>query len=113
MAISTPLVDLPLPQGFPADLIPRARLTGRLDSGAPVAVLVAPAGHGKTTLAAQWADQDRRPARWVRLRLAGAAVAKVAAGLTEPWSLVIDDVEDAAPRALDAVRELADRVPAG
>ena len=30
-------------------------------------MLVAPAGYGKTTLAAQWAERDRRPFAWLSL----------------------------------------------
>ena len=36
-------------------------------ASAPFVTLVAPAGYGKTTLAAQWAERDRRPFAWVSL----------------------------------------------
>src|SRR4051812_12070532 len=50
-------------------LVSRARLTRRLvgSSDLPLALLVAPAGYGKTTLLCQWAEQDRRPFAWVTL----------------------------------------------
>src|SRR4051812_21123925 len=50
-------------------LVPRARLVRRLvgSSDVPLALLVAPAGYGKTTLLSQWADRDRRPFVWVTL----------------------------------------------
>jgi LuxR family maltose regulon positive regulatory protein len=62
-------VDPPLvPPRLAPDLIERSalleRLTGR---GVPVALVLAPAGYGKTTLLAQWAQADARPAAWVSL----------------------------------------------
>ncbi|HEX6255969.1 MAG TPA: LuxR C-terminal-related transcriptional regulator [Euzebyales bacterium] len=49
--------------------VPRLRLLARLDEPAPLAVVVAPAGWGKTTLLVQWAraDDDRPPVAWVTL----------------------------------------------
>jgi LuxR family transcriptional regulator, maltose regulon positive regulatory protein len=44
-------------------LLNRLRATRAL----PVATIVAPAGYGKTTLLAQWADRDARPFAWVSL----------------------------------------------
>src|SRR3954471_22354791 len=48
-------------------LIPRPRLVQRLlgFSSAPLALLVAPAGYGKTSLLAEWRDQDSRPFAWL------------------------------------------------
>ncbi len=50
-------------------VVPRARLTRRLvgSSEVPLALLVAPAGYGKTTLLSQWDEQDKRPFAWVTL----------------------------------------------
>jgi LuxR family maltose regulon positive regulatory protein len=50
-------------------LVPRARLVERLlgFSTAPLALLVAPAGYGKTTLLAEWREQDARPFAWLSL----------------------------------------------
>jgi LuxR family maltose regulon positive regulatory protein len=50
-------------------IVPRARLTRRLvgSSEVPLALLVAPAGYGKTTLLSQWDEQDKRTFAWVTL----------------------------------------------
>lgn len=52
-----------------ACLLPRARLTDRLASEGrqQVTLLVAPAGFGKTTLAATWARHQSGPVAWVSL----------------------------------------------
>ena len=44
------------------DLLTRIRR-----DGAPVLVLDAPVGYGKTTLLRQWAEADPRPVRWIPL----------------------------------------------
>ena len=44
------------------DVIERLR-----DASAPLAVIVAPAGYGKTTLLARWAESDPRPFAWIAL----------------------------------------------
>ncbi len=48
-------------------LVPRTALISRLQSSTEASVLavIAPAGYGKTTLLAQWADGDPRPFAWV------------------------------------------------
>src|SRR5436190_12914725 len=48
-------------------LVPRPRLARRLlgSADAPLALLIAPAGYGKTTVLSQWAEQDRRPFAWL------------------------------------------------
>jgi LuxR family maltose regulon positive regulatory protein len=48
-------------------LVPRPRLVQRLlgFSSAPLALLIAPAGYGKTTLLADWRDQDSRQFAWL------------------------------------------------
>jgi LuxR family maltose regulon positive regulatory protein len=47
----------------------RSRLVNRLRAAnpPPVAMIVAPAGYGKTTLLAQWAEKDARPVGWLTL----------------------------------------------
>jgi LuxR family maltose regulon positive regulatory protein len=72
-----------------ADLVARPRLVRRLAATPPggVAVLVAPAGYGKTTLLRQWEESDPRPFTWIR--------ADDVAGLLAPAPgtvVVIDDV---------------------
>jgi LuxR family transcriptional regulator, maltose regulon positive regulatory protein len=54
---------------FHAGLVARKRLVARLvDAGdAPLALVVAPAGYGKTTVLAEWAEEDGRPFAWVAL----------------------------------------------
>src|SRR5262249_13650034 len=49
--------------------IRRTALVNRLRAAraVPVISLVAPAGYGKTTLLAQWAERDERPFAWVSL----------------------------------------------
>ncbi len=60
-------VKLAAPQTRPAT-IAKADVIARLSSSpAPFATVVAPAGYGKTTLLAQWADADPRPFAWVAL----------------------------------------------
>jgi LuxR family transcriptional regulator, maltose regulon positive regulatory protein len=68
-----PLLEtkLYIPWGRPA-LVPRPRLTARLEQGAKgkLTLISAPAGFGKTTLLADWAGgmaADRQPAAWVSL----------------------------------------------
>ena len=59
---------LHLPASRPG-LVPRPRLTARLDEGlAPGLVLVCgPAGYGKTVLLADWARHSELPAAWLSL----------------------------------------------
>ena len=64
---------LPAPAGRPvslrAGLVPRPRLVRRLVGArnVRVALLVAPAGYGKTTLLSEWATGDERAFAWVTL----------------------------------------------
>jgi LuxR family transcriptional regulator, maltose regulon positive regulatory protein len=57
------------PAPLRAGLVPRERLVRRLVEArnVPIALIVAPAGYGKTTLLSEWAARDRRPFAWVRL----------------------------------------------
>ena len=60
-------VKLAPPQARP-DTVGRTDLIARLcASRSPVVSIVAPAGYGKTTLLARWADTDPRPFAWVAL----------------------------------------------
>lgn len=48
--------------------VPKSDVIGRLRAaGVPCATVVAPAGYGKTTFLAQWAEADPRPFAWVSL----------------------------------------------
>ena len=50
-----------------AALIARPSLVERLiESDAPLVVICAPAGYGKTTLVRQWAAEDERPFAWLK-----------------------------------------------
>jgi LuxR family maltose regulon positive regulatory protein len=57
------------PAALRPELVPRERLVRRLldAQDLPVAFIVAPAGYGKSTLLAQWAEHDERPFAWVNL----------------------------------------------
>ena len=60
-------VKLAAPQARPGT-VPKKDLIARLRAeSAPFATVVAPAGYGKTTLLAQWAEADPRPFAWVAL----------------------------------------------
>lgn len=55
---------------LPADLVPRPRLTQQLDVRAPLTLLRAPLGFGKTTLVAQWAtaaDDSSETLAWLHV----------------------------------------------
>ena len=72
MALTTPtplLESRHRPPPLRDALVPRVRLLRRLMGSAdlPLALLVAPAGYGKTTTLVQWADRDARPFAWVTL----------------------------------------------
>ncbi len=66
-------------------IIERPRLIARLDEGggARVAVLAAPAGYGKTTLARQWSQRLAGPVAWYRTTRASGDVALLAVQLDE------------------------------
>ena len=51
------------------DIVPRQRLTARLNEGRsrPLALISAPAGYGKSTLASRWAAESGFPSAWVSL----------------------------------------------
>src|SRR5215207_2355245 len=111
MTISTPLVDVPLPTGFPMEFVARERLVRRLDAHVPVALVVAAAGHGKSTTVAEWAARDPRPTTWLSARdvpldSRETLIAAAADVLLDARSLVIDDFDAVvAPDALAAVSE--------
>jgi LuxR family maltose regulon positive regulatory protein len=68
----SPIPPLEAKRRLPAlreGLVPRARLMQPLLGSAdlPLALVVAPAGYGKTTLLTQWSVQDRRSFAWLTL----------------------------------------------
>jgi LuxR family transcriptional regulator, maltose regulon positive regulatory protein len=85
----------------------RPRLLHALDEvlARRLAVVVAPAGWGKTTLVAQWAARQARPVAWCRpaqrrpgagglAALLGDAVQAVRTGRNQPVVVVLDDVQE-------------------
>src|SRR4051794_39931715 len=66
---SAPLEARRRPQRSWGTMVPRAHLVRRLqgEGDVPLVLLVAPAGYGKSTLLAQWADADKRPFAWLTL----------------------------------------------
>jgi LuxR family maltose regulon positive regulatory protein len=92
-------------------LVPRPHLVGRLNAarGAPLVMLVAPAGYGKTALLAQWAAQDERPFAWVSLEAADNHPLQLVATLGEALS----DVGAIAPPDVEAPLADVGLPPAG
>jgi ATP/maltotriose-dependent transcriptional regulator MalT len=123
IAPATP-TGLDAPQSRPG-VVPRPRLLRRLVAAdAPMALIVAPAGYGKTTLLAEWAARDERPFAWVSLETLGGTAQRAVAAVTalledvaecgSPHVVVIDDAHlVATQRAMRRVAELASRLPAG
>lgn len=65
---ATRAADLAPPPPSRKSLV-RGRLLDRLSSArCPCTVVIAPAGFGKTTLLAQWAEQDQRESLWVPVK---------------------------------------------
>ena len=119
MATATAAAD---PDVLFDELVRRPRLVERLADTArpPLALVAAPAGYGKSTLLAEWARQDPRPVAWITLEerhndqeLLAAEIAG-ALDVPGPCGLVIDDVHMLrAPPALDVLRTMTGRLPAG
>jgi len=82
-----------LPPSRAPGLVPRARLVGRLQEArdVPLALLVAPAGYGKTTVLSEWAERDPRPFQWVRPDGLAGLAGEIAA-TRHPSVVVLDDV---------------------
>ncbi len=109
---------------FPADFVHRRTLVERLRTArrAMLAVVVAPAGYGKSALIAEWAEADDRRFAWLAVDLAntsGAAAGRVTDLVRslgddgEPWVIVIDDAHRLRPDVLQrTVTELWKRLPA-
>ena len=98
--------------------VPRARVVRRLlEAQAPIALIVAPAGYGKSALLAEWATRDERPFKSLPLTAMDAAGARPAlaeatagAGATV---IVVEDAHRAAPAAVRALLEGACLLPTG
>jgi LuxR family maltose regulon positive regulatory protein len=131
------VVELPSRRRLPAHrLVDRPSLVSRLaNSTAPITVLTAPAGYGKTTLLAQWERCDARPFAWIDAGVrhddplaaevvgpgvrqvrapTAAALPRLLAAVDDPIVLVLDDAQ--APRSagrLELVPAIAARLPPG
>ncbi|MFL5780772.1 MAG: LuxR C-terminal-related transcriptional regulator [Thermoleophilaceae bacterium] len=89
----------------------------------PLAVVIAPAGYGKTTLLAEWASHEERPFAWIATeeRFNDAEVLRAAldaaldeVGRSGPFVIALDDVHLLhEPASLELLRDLAARVPRG
>jgi LuxR family maltose regulon positive regulatory protein len=82
--------------------VERPALLERLAEGAPVVVVSAPAGYGKTTLLAQWASVDPRPFAWLTVTGGDHDVAVVAAYL----AAALDAAEPLEPQELAVLGHL-------
>ena len=108
------------PPARPAGLVARPRLVRRLVEAhdVPLALLVAPAGYGKTTLLAEWADNDPRAFAWIRAG-AGTPASTLARLLdvehmSHPGVLVLDDAHAIGDAdALAVLQHAAETMPAG
>jgi LuxR family maltose regulon positive regulatory protein len=93
-----------IPQA-PRAFVPRQRLQDALDEATshPLTVIVAPAGSGKTSTLAHWADSSNRTVRWFscasgggdeptdRLRSALVDAAALEEAADDPYVVVVDD----------------------
>jgi LuxR family transcriptional regulator, maltose regulon positive regulatory protein len=110
------------PPTRPRGLVGRKRLVRRLSEArdAPLVLLVAPAGYGKTTLLSEWAACDGRRFAWIDLAAGDidpdrlvAAVKRTVHGQA-PTVLVVDNAHlVSAPKTFTALDELARSMPAG
>jgi LuxR family maltose regulon positive regulatory protein len=91
------------PPGLRRGLVPRPRLIEQLMNPprGQLALLVAPAGYGKTALLSEWAEKDERPFAWVSLD----AEDNDPAHLLARVAYALDPV---APVPLDALRALSE-----
>jgi LuxR family transcriptional regulator, maltose regulon positive regulatory protein len=92
---------------FGPGLVPRERLVARLADARdmPLALLVAPAGYGKTTVLTEWAERDERPFAWVAVDPADDDPAHLVSSI----ALALDELE---PVGRELLAALAAR-PAG
>jgi LuxR family maltose regulon positive regulatory protein len=98
--------------------IDRTDALRRLTAGrTPLAVIEAPAGYGKSTVAAAWADRDDRRSLVLSVATGDGEPLKVDPSLVagpEPFLLVLDDVEElGTTESWAEVGTLLDRMPRG
>jgi LuxR family transcriptional regulator, maltose regulon positive regulatory protein len=70
------------PPRLPGDVVARPRLLARLNRMAALALIIAPAGYGKTTLVGSWLAQTALPFAWLALDETDNDPAMFLAGLT-------------------------------
>ena len=88
------------------EIVSRERLVQRLAQArdVPLALLIAPAGYGKTTLLEDWAAHDGRPFAWVTL----SSESNDPAGLLSSIARALDAVEPLEPAARETLGGLTD-----
>ena len=115
------------PPAFRRGEVPRTALLKRLAGGdVPLVAVTAAAGYGKTTLLAQWAERDPRPAAWLTAsdddadpRELRASVADALAdighggGAGEPLLLVVDEADRLGRTSLALLAEIMAELPPG
>jgi LuxR family maltose regulon positive regulatory protein len=82
----------PIAPRSPPGIVPRLPLVRWLTAAqAPIAMLVAPAGYGKTTLLAEWAARDEREFTW----LSAKALAADGDGAVASFARLVEDLRSA------------------
>ena len=104
------MADLPKPPLRRRRILERPRLIRALDrSRARVRMLVAAPGYGKTTLAEQWAAQERRVA-WIRARRSSADVAVLARQMAAAGAEIMPGCDRRLRERLNATADPADEL---
>jgi ATP/maltotriose-dependent transcriptional regulator MalT len=92
-------------------IVERPRLFALLDqSKAPVRMLIAPAGYGKTTLAEQWVARDGRSSAWFTARSSATDVAALALGIAKSAIAVVGECDERLRAHLKALPAPAENV---
>ena len=99
---AAPVAPERCPPPFGPGLVARPRLVQRLAEArdVPLALVVAPAGYGKTTALAEWAACDPRPFAWLALEPGDDDAARLVAAI----ALALDEVEPLGRGVLAALR---------
>jgi LuxR family maltose regulon positive regulatory protein len=120
-ADAAPALTLLEPFASPAaqpGTVPRTRLVRRLaGADAPIALVVAPAGYGKTTLIAEWEARDPRPFSWLSCpedHAANEVLRRLEAAIRSPGQVIVaDDAQLASPTVTQQLLDTACRLPRG
>ncbi|MDA0181358.1 LuxR C-terminal-related transcriptional regulator [Solirubrobacter phytolaccae] len=105
--------------GLPASAVPRTRLVRQLTTtDAPIVLVVAPAGYGKTTLLEEWAARDPRPFTWLACpgdHAVDAVQRRLEGVIRSPAAqvVVVDDTRLTSPARTQALLNTACRLPRG